>query len=91
MRQQSIHRLDELIDFLRTVNRRRRKAQALGSAWDRREIDRLNMDAMIFQEHVAQLLGMHRITDNYRDNVAAVIDDGRPNALRRVFRILACN
>ena len=41
---------------------------------------------MIFQEHVAQLLGMHRITDNYRDNVAAVTDDWQAQRLETRFQ-----
>ena len=56
------------------MHRRRGKAQALGAARDGRIVDRLYINAVGIQQHVAQLLGVNRIADDDRHDMAAVVD-----------------
>ena len=75
MRPKFVHCADECIHFTRPVNRRRRETQSLCSAWNSREIDRLNVNPELVEKHIAELFRVHRIANDDRHDMASVIDD----------------
>ena len=77
MRPKFIHSAYQSINFFGPVNRRRCEPQPLSSTRHRREVDWLHVNTELIQQHVGQLLGVYRIADNHRHNVAAMVYDGQ--------------
>ena len=75
-----VHRLHKPVHLLGPVDRRGGEAQPLGAARHGREVDRLHVDPVTVQQHVAQLLGVNRIADDDRHDMAAVVDDRQAHA-----------
>ena len=59
------------------------KTQTLGPFWHGREVDRLNVDAVIIHQNVRDLTTFHRILDHHRDDMARVIDMRDAFAIQR--------
>src|SRR5580693_301542 len=63
-----------MVDIYLAVQRRRSNAQSLGTARYGRVIDRLHVDAELFEQLVADISAQHRVADHDRHDVAGVVE-----------------
>ena len=68
------------------MDRRRRESQALRSARNRWEVDRLHVDSVILKEHIAKFLGMHRVANDHRYDMRTVINQRQTQSLQARFQ-----
>src|SRR6266481_421139 len=64
----------QMVDIYLAVQRRRSNAQSLGTARHGRVVDRLHVDAELFEQPVADLSAQHRVADHDRHDMAGVVE-----------------
>ena len=70
-----VHRLDQVLHVILAMHRRGSEAQSFRASWHGRVVDGLNVDPVIFEQHVGKKLGMHGIPDDDWHDMAAMIDE----------------
>ncbi len=70
--------IHQMLDVGISVMRRRRDAQPLSAARHGRVVDRLHLNAVALDQHIADLLAQDRVADHHRDDVAGIVQVSNP-------------